>query len=310
MQSYKDLKIVFFGTPGFAVGSLKAMVEAGCNVVAVVTAPDKPSGRGLQLQPTAVKVFAEGAGISVLQPPRLKAPDFLEALKALHADLHIVVAFRMLPEAVWNMPPLGTVNVHASLLPQYRGAAPINHAIMNGEGETGVTTFKLKHEIDTGDILLQQRIHIEPEDDAGAVHDRLMEAGAALLVATVKGLAQGTIREQPQQSFDIHELKHAPKIFKEDMRIDWNKPVRKILDQIRGLAPYPAAFTDLQGKSLKVYAAHTEPAPAAKDSAVYETDGKTYLRFAAADGWIYVDDLQLEGKKRMGVAEFLRGFRI
>ncbi len=309
MQSFKDLKIVFFGTPDFAVGSLKALVEAGCNVAAVVTAPDKPSGRGLQLQPTAVKAFAEGVNIKILQPPKLKATEFLEELKVINADLHIVVAFRMLPEAVWNMPSLGTVNVHASLLPQYRGAAPINRAIMNGEKETGVTTFKLKHEIDTGDILLQERISIEPADNAGTMHDKLMEAGAALLVKTVKGLADGTIREQPQQSFKQDELKHAPKIFKEDLRISWETLVQQIMNHIRGLSPYPTAFTELQGKGLKVYEAHAEPAAIKEQPGSYDTDGKSYLRFAAQDGWLYIDELQQEGKKRMLVSDFLRGYR-
>jgi len=309
MRSFQDLKIVFFGTPGFAVGSLKALTDAGCNVVAVVTAPDKPSGRGLQLQPTAVKTFAESVNIPVLQPPKLKDPQFIEALQALAADLHIVVAFRMLPEVVWNMPPLGTVNVHASLLPQYRGAAPINWAIINGEHETGVTTFKLKHEIDTGDILLQEKIAIEQGDNAGTVHDKLMNAGAALLVETVKGLAEGSIEEQPQQSFDLKEIKHAHKIFKEDMRIEWTKSVTQVANLVRGLSPYPTAFTELQGKGMKVYAVHTEDAETVKDAGAFDTDGKTYLRFAAADGWVYIDELQQEGKKRMVVADFLRGFR-
>lgn len=308
MKPFEELRIVFFGTPGFAVASLKALVDAGCRVVAVVTAPDKPSGRGLQLQPTAVKIFAETAGIPVLQPPKLKDPQFLEALQALHADLHIVVAFRMLPEAVWNMPPLGTVNVHASLLPQYRGAAPINWAIINGEQETGVTTFRLKHEIDTGDVLLQEVIPIAPEDNAGTVHDKLMNAGAALLIETVKGLAADTIRERPQQSFALQELKHAPKIFKENMRIHWEKSAHEVVNLVRGLSPYPAAFTELQGKGLKIFAAHAEAgAPGAPGT--FDTDGKSYLRFAAADGWVYIDELQQEGKKRMMVADFLRGFR-
>ncbi len=308
MKSFQDLKIVFFGTPGFAVGSLKALTEAGCRVVAVVTAPDKPSGRGLQLQPTAVKAFAETAGIPVMQPPKLKDSQFITDLKALDADLHIVVAFRMLPEAVWNMPPLGTVNVHASLLPQYRGAAPINWAIINGERETGVTTFRLKHEIDTGNILLQEKVAIEPEDNAGTVHDKLMNAGAALLVTTVKGLAEVTVTGQPQPQADA-ALKHAPKIFKEDMRIGWNKPVVEIINLIRGLSPYPAAFTELQGKGLKIYAAHAEAEPIKAEPGTLDTDGKTYLRFAANDGWVYVDELQQEGKKRMLTGNFLRGFR-
>lgn len=309
MHSFTDLKIVFFGTPGFAVGSLQALTDAGCNVVAVVTAPDKPSGRGLQLQPSAVKAFAEGRKITVLQPPKLKDPQFLETLKSLGADLHIVVAFRMLPELVWNMPALGTVNVHASLLPQYRGAAPINYALINGEAETGVTTFKLKHEIDTGDILLQDTVAIEPEDNAGTLHDKLMDAGAALLVKTVQGLADGSIREQAQAVLDTGVLKHAPKIFKEDMRINWQLPVKQIHNLIRGLSPYPAAFTDFQGKGLKVYQATLEQSPTGLAPGAFETDSKSYLRFAGQDGWIYVQELQQEGKKRMLVADFLRGYR-
>jgi methionyl-tRNA formyltransferase len=309
MRPFTDLKIVFFGTPGFAVGSLKTLMEAGCNVVAVVTAPDKPSGRGLQMQSAAVKTFAEGAKILVLQPPKLKDPQFLKDLKNLGADLHIIVAFRMLPVAVWDMPPLGTVNVHASLLPQYRGAAPINWAIINGEKETGVTTFRLKHEIDTGDILLQERILIEAVDNAGTLHDKLMEAGAALLVKTVQKLADGSISEQPQQSLGMDELKHAPKLFKEHMLINWTKPVQEIMNLIRGLSPYPAAFTRFQGKVLKIYEARTETADIPKEAGSYDTDGKAFLRFAAANGWIYVDELQQEGKKRMQTADFLRGFR-
>jgi methionyl-tRNA formyltransferase len=310
MTSFKDLKIVFFGTPGFAVGSLQALVNAGCKVVAVVTAPDKPSGRGLQLQGTAVKEFAVAHQIPVLQPVKMKDPAFLESLTALQADLQVVVAFRMMPVVVWDMPPMGTINVHASLLPQYRGAAPINWAIMNGEKESGVTTFKLKHEIDTGDILLQQTVPIEATDTAGSFHDKLMHAGATLLVETVKGLADGSLQEKPQQDFGVTALKHAPKIFKEDMRINWQQPAAKIHDFIRGLSPYPAAFTTLQEKNLKIYQSHIELATLEQTPGTVDTDGKTYLRFAAADGWVYADDIQQEGKKRMPVDAFLRGFRI
>ena len=309
MKQYQDLRIVFFGTPGFAVGSLQALTSAGCHVVAVVTAPDKPSGRGLQLQETAVKQFAVQHQIPVLQPSKLKDPEFQQQLRALAADLHIVVAFRMLPEAVWNMPPMGTVNVHASLLPQYRGAAPINWAIINGEKETGVTTFRLKHEIDTGNILLQQPVAITADDNAGTIHDKLMEAGAALLIETVKGLAADTLREKPQQDFGTAALKHAPKIFKEDMRINWAQPADRVNDFIRGLSPYPAAYTMLQEKTLKIYTSHSVQEAHDKTPGTYETDGKTFLRFATADGWIYAGELQLEGKKRMNIVDFLRGFR-
>lgn len=308
MKSFEQLRIVFFGTPDFAVASLNALVEAGAKVVAVVTAPDKPAGRGMQLQQSAVKQYAMPHELPVLQPEKLKNPEFLSELAALKPDLQVVVAFRMLPEAVWNMPPMGTINVHASLLPQYRGAAPINWAIINGEKETGVSTFKLQHAIDTGNILLQQPIAIDATDDAGTVHDKSMNAGAALLVKTVKGLADGTLQEMPQPA-NASELKHAPKIFKEDTRIDWHKPVESIHNRVRGLSPYPSAFTVLEGKTLKIYKAHSIQEQHGKDTGSYDTDGKTYLRFAASDGWLYIDELQQEGKKRMDVTAFLRGFR-
>jgi methionyl-tRNA formyltransferase len=309
MSSFKDLKIVFFGTPDFAVASLKALVEAGANVLAVVTAPDKPAGRGMQMHASAVKQFALEQNLPVLHPEKLKNPDFINELKNLNADLHIVVAFRMLPEVVWNMPPMGTVNVHASLLPQYRGAAPINWAIINGEKETGITTFRLKHEIDTGNILLQKRVTIEPEDNIGSLYQKLMLEGGKLLVETVKGLAEGTIKETPQISIATEQLKHAPKIFKEDTIIDWRRPVESIQNLVRGMSPVPGAYTMLQGKTLKIYASHTELTAHKTENGRYDTDGKKYLRFAASDGWLYVDELQLEGKKRMGAEEFLRGFR-
>lgn len=308
MKPLSELKIVFFGTPDFAVASLAALVEAGLKVVAVVTAPDKPSGRGLQMHETPVKQYALSQSILVLQPPKLKSPDFLESLKKLDADLHIVVAFRMLPELVWNMPPMGTVNVHGSLLPQYRGAAPINWAIMNGATETGVTTFKLKHEIDTGNILLRQKVAILPEDNAGTIHDKLMVAGAELLVKTVKGLAENTIEEIPQDTI-AEPLRHAPKIFKEDMRIDWNKDAQAIINHIRGLSPYPAAFITLEGKNIKIFTAKMENGRPNISTGNYETDHKTFLRFAAKDAWVSILDLQQEGKKRMEIKAFLSGFR-
>ena len=297
------------GTPEFAVASLKALVDAGARIAGVVTAPDKPAGRGMQLQSSAVKKYAEEQGLTVLQPVKLKDPGFVTALAALQADLQVVVAFRMLPEIVWSMPPLGTINVHASLLPQYRGAAPVNWAVINGERETGVTTFRLKHEIDTGNILLQEKVAIGPDDNAGTIHDRLMETGAALLVRTVKGLAEGTLEEIPQDQIPAGNLKHAPKIFKEDMEIRWDRSAGSVQNHIRGLAPYPAAFTMLAGKQVKLYKTHIEPAGSLPTPGSYDTDGKTYLRFAATDGWIYVDELQQEGKKRMDIAAFLRGFR-
>jgi methionyl-tRNA formyltransferase len=303
----KSLRIVFLGTPDFAVASLKALIENGLNVVAVITAPDKPAGRGMQLKTSAVKEYALEQGLTVWQPEKLKNPEFLARLADLKADLQVVVAFRMLPEAVWRMPPLGTVNVHASLLPQYRGAAPINWAIINGEGETGVTTFKLKQEIDTGDILLQQKVAILPEDNMGTLYEKLMQEGAVLLVKTIEGLSDGTLTEQPQ--ITAPELKHAPKIFKEDGHIDWHKEVKAIHNLVRGLSPYPTAFTYLEGKTLKLFQSSYERTTGHAAAGQYETDGKTYLRFAAADGWLYVLDLQYEGKKRMSIADFLRGFR-
>ncbi len=309
MKRFDQLRVIFFGTPDFAVASLDALVKAGANIVAVVTMPDKPAGRGMQLQASAVKQYAVAHGLLVLQPEKMKAPEFLDVLRSLNADLQIVVAFRMMPEAVWNMPPMGTINVHGSLLPQYRGAAPVNRAIMNGETETGVTTFKLKHEIDTGDILLQQKVPILPEDTAGTLHDKLMIAGAELLVTTVKGLAEGTVHELSQNDIQDADIKHAPKIFKEHTLIDWGRPVNEINNFIRGLSPYPAAYTILNNKTVKIYKAHVFEDPVELTSGTMQTDHSTYLRFAATDGWVYIDDLQLEGKKRMKVVDFLRGYR-
>jgi methionyl-tRNA formyltransferase len=307
MKTIRDLRIVFFGTPDFAVASLKALVEAGAQVVAVVTAPDKPSGRGLHLTQTPVKVYALSQDIPVLQPAKLKNPEFLHELKSYAADIHVVVAFRMLPEAVWNMPPLGTVNVHGSLLPQYRGAAPINWAIINGEKETGVTTFRLKHEIDTGNLLLQSAVSILPEDDAGTVHDKLMAEGASLLVQTLDGLAADRLTPIPQQ--EGADLKHAPKIFKEDTRINWQQPASQVHNFIRGLSPYPTAFTTIKDKNVKIYRSRPEVGAHDVAAGTPETDGKTFMRVAATDGWVYLDEIQQEGKKRMGISEFLRGFR-
>ena len=312
--SYKEftaLRIVFMGTPEFAVASLDALVKAGCSVVGVITAPDKPGGRGMQLQQSAVKKYAVENDLHVLQPEKLKNPEFLEELKSLKADLQIVVAFRMLPEVVWNMPPMGSVNLHGSLLPQYRGAAPINWAVINGEKETGVTTFKLKHEIDTGDILLQESFSITETDNAGDVHDTMKEIGAQLLVKTIKGLADGSLKETPQLSTfnsQISTLKHAPKIFTETCQIDWNKPFEDIYNLIRGLAPYPAAFTFLNDKKLKIYKAEKLNKLPAIAPGKFETDHKTFLQFACSNGYIAILELQLEGKKRMSIADFLRGY--
>ena len=304
----EKLRIVFMGTPDFAVASLKALLDHHFNVVAVVTAPDKPAGRGMQLKGSAVKDFAQSQGLLVLQPERLKSKRFLSELKDLKTDVQVVVAFRMLPEVVWNMPPLGTINVHGSLLPQYRGAAPINWAIINGEQETGVTTFKLKHAIDTGDMLLQHREAIQPEDDFGTMYYKLMEAGAQLLVKTLEQMLSGQLKPQPQAA--QNEFKHAPKIFKEDGAIDWNAKAKTIQNLIRGLSPIPAAYTQLQGKQLKIYRARIEEEPISVAPGTVESDGKSYLRFAALDGWLYAELLQLEGKKKMTVEDFLRGFKL
>lgn len=311
-MSYQNLRIVFMGTPEFAVASLDALVQAGCQIVGVVTAPDKPAGRGLKLQQSAVKQYAESKGLTVLQPVKLKDPAFAADLQQLKADLQIVVAFRMLPEVIWNMPALGTINVHGSLLPQYRGAAPINWAVINGEKETGVTTFKLKHEIDTGNILQQASMPIGEDETAGEIHDRMKELGAQLLVNTVKALASGELTEQDQAVVAANEslvLQHAPKIFTETCVIHWEKPATEIHNQIRGLSPYPGAFTHLNDKTLKIYRSRKEIASTGKAVGVPESDGKTYLRYTCADGYIYVLDLQLEGKKRMVVEDFLRGYR-
>ena len=295
------------GTPEFAVASLDAILRAGYTVAGVVTAPDKPAGRGMQLTESAVKKYAVEKGLTVLQPEKLKDPAFHEALRALRADLQIVVAFRMLPEIVWNMPPMGTVNLHGSLLPQYRGAAPINWAVINGEKETGVTTFQLQQDIDTGSILLQDRFPIADTDTAGDVHDRMKVIGAELLVKTIDGLAGGTLHSTPQEN--PAGLKHAPKIFTETCRIDWNKGVDEVYNLIRGLSPFPAAYSSLDGKMLKIFRSEKELGRAGAVPGQFETDGKTYLRFAAADGYIRVTELQLEGKKKMPVGDFLRGYR-
>ena len=319
MNDFQSLRIIFMGTPEFAVASLDALVKAGCNIVGVITAPDKTGGRGMQLQQSAVKKYAVENNLHILQPEKLKNPEFLKELKSLQADLQIVVAFRMLPEVVWNMPPMGSVNLHGSLLPQYRGAAPINWAVINGEKESGVTTFKLKHEIDTGDILLQESFPIGENDTAGEVHDRMKEIGATILVKTVKGLADGTLEEMPQSAIgnpptgqtceQLADLHHAPKIHTETCEIDWNQTVENIFNLIRGLSPYPTAFTFLNHKKLKVFVSEKEVATATIKAGDYTTDGKTFLKFAGANGFIHLVEIQLEGKKRMKIDEFLRGYR-
>ena len=311
-RSLKDLRIIFMGTPEFAVASLAKLVEAGCNIVAVVTAPDKPAGRGMQLQQSAVKKYATEKELTVLQPEKLKSPEFIAALRSLNADVQIVVAFRMLPEIVWNMPPMGTINVHGSLLPQYRGAAPINWAIINGEQFTGVTTFRLKHEIDTGDILLQEKIEIGENETAGELHDKMKEVGADLLLKTIRGIAANDLTQKAQlQSSNIQPptLHHAPKIFTETCAINWTKTSAEIFNLIRGLSPYPAAFTSLENKKLKIYRAEKTTGKINTEPRQFETDGKTYLRVACSDGFINITELQMEGKKKMDIKDFLRGYR-
>ena len=302
------MKIVFMGTPDFAVASLNALYENGYDIAGVVTAADKPAGRGQKLQESAVKKYAVEKGLKVLQPLKLKDPEFIEELRSLNADLQVVVAFRMLPEIVWDMPAKGTINLHASLLPNYRGAAPINHAIINGETESGVTTFFLKHEIDTGDVIFSEKVAIADDDTAGDLHDHLMEAGAGLLLKTVKAINEGSFQEQPQTASE--DLKHAPKIFKEFCKIDCTQPVKTIYNLIRGLSPYPTAFTELNEKTIKIFKAEYEEIQPDVAPGSYVTDGKTFLKFAAANGFISLIDLQYEGKKRMMVNDFLRGIRL
>jgi methionyl-tRNA formyltransferase len=302
-------KIIFLGTPEFAVATLCALVENDFPVVAVVTAPDKPAGRGLKLTESAVKIYAVQKNIPVLQPQKLRDPEFLEQLKSFQADIQVVVAFRMLPELVWAMPALGTINLHGSILPQYRGAAPINRAIMNGEIKTGVTTFKLQQEIDTGNILLSEEMPIGPDETAGELHDRMKETGARLMIRTIQELMSGTLKEKPQGLVDPSQLKSAPKIFTEDCVIDWSDPVSKIYNLVRGLSPFPGAFTSFNGKTLKIYRARPEKNQSGAKAGEMETDGKTWLRFSASDGYIYVEELQAEGRKRMRTADFLRGYR-
>ena len=314
----QDLRIVYMGTPEFAVESLRRLVEGGYNVVGVVTMPDKPMGRhGSVLQASPVKQYAESKGLKVLQPVRLKDEGFVEELRSLRADLQIVVAFRMLPEVVWSMPPLGTFNLHASLLPQYRGAAPINWAVINGDTETGITTFFLQHEIDTGQIIQQVRVPIADMDNVGIVHDKLMMLGGQLVVETVDNILSGTVKAIPQEQFmkENEELRPAPKIFKDTCRMDWSKPLKQVYDFVRGLSPYPAAWTELVQPDghrlvLKIYEAVKVPAMHALPHGSVHTDGKTFFHVAVEGGYLSLLTLQLAGKKRMGVADFLRGYRL
>ena len=309
----KQLRIVFMGTPEFAVTSLKALVENGYNVVGVVTAPDKPSGRGLLLHQSDVKKYAESCGLPVLQPEKLKDETFLQELKSLDADLQIIVAFRMLPEVVWRMAPLGTFNLHGSLLPRYRGAAPLNWAIINGDLTTGVTTFLLKQEIDTGNILFQEEVQIGPEETLGDLHDKLMVIGANLVIKTINALAGGQVKPLPQSTLIIDpDRLHAPKIFKETCKIDWHKPAAAINNLVRGLSPYPAAWTSFvvngSVSGVKIFKATVENVRHNCRPGEILSDNKTFLKIACADGFLHIMDLQLAGKKRLEIAPFLRGF--
>ncbi|MEZ5013054.1 MAG: methionyl-tRNA formyltransferase [Chitinophagales bacterium] len=300
----EKLRIIFMGTPDFAVATLQAMVEEGFNVVAVITSPDKPAGRGLQLQQSAVKKYARSVSLPVLQPERLRDPEFIETLKSYHADLQVVVAFRMLPEVVWSMPRLGTINLHASLLPDYRGAAPINHVIIHGEKKTGVTTFFLKHAIDTGDMIFRAEVEIAADETAGTLHDKLMEAGAVLMIKTLHAVESGDYTTTPQSG---SSEKTAPKLFRNDCLIHWNNTADTILHFIRGLSPYPCAFTLHNNSSIKIFAAHAEITPHTETTGNISSDNKTYIRWAVKDGYVYGDEIQVEGKKRMPTTEYLRG---
>lgn len=312
----KDLRIVYMGTPEFAVESLKRLVEGGYNIVGVITMPDKPMGRhGSVLQPSPVKQYAVSQGLKVLQPEKLKNEEFVAELRSLNADLQIVVAFRMLPEVVWSMPRLGTFNLHASLLPQYRGAAPINWAVINGDTETGITTFFLKHEIDTGEIIDQVRVPIADTDNVEVVYERLMRLGGDLVLKTVDAILEGSVKTIPQEELaQVGELRPAPKIFKETCRIDWTIGVKRIYDFVRGLSPYPAAWTELYQEGtdpvmLKIFETEKLFCEHSLAPGTIVTDCKTYFKIASSNGYVNVLSLQLAGKKRMEINDFLRGYR-
>ena len=301
----EKLRIIFLGTPEFAQASLQALVESGHHIVAVITAPDRPKGRGKQLATSAVKDYAVKEGLPVLQPTNLKKAEFLAELKTYRADIQVVVAFRMLPEAVWNMPRLGTFNLHASLLPQYRGAAPINWAIINGEQETGVTTFFLQHEIDTGKIIFQEKEPIAAWDTVGTLYARLMAKGARLVVKTMAAIQEGNYPQEDQPQ--LPDLRNAPKLYRQTCEINWTDDAEAIRNKIRGLSPYPAAWTTLEGKNLKLFDVQISRQESTKDIGVFDSDGKGYLRVKTGKGTIEINELQLEGKKRMETVDFLRG---
>ncbi len=322
----ENLRIVYMGTPDFAVEALRQLVEGGYNVVGVITMPDKPAGRGHKIQYSPVKQYALEQNLPLLQPEKLKDEAFVEALREWKADLQIVVAFRMLPEVVWNMPRLGTFNLHASLLPQYRGAAPINWAVINGDTETGITTFFLKHEIDTGEVIQQVRVPIADTDNVEVVHDKLMMLGGKLVLETVDAILNGTVKPIPQEEMAVvGELRPAPKIFKETCRIDWNQPVKKIYDFIRGLSPYPAAWSELiasEKESVVVKIFEVEKIVKKNDKRCrnsrgrfckvgsIETDGKKYIKVSVPGGFVSILSLQLPGKKRLKIDELLRGYHL
>lgn len=310
----KSLRIVFMGTPEFASTSLRRLVAEGYNIVAVVTTPDKPAGRGQKMHQSDVKLTAEQLGLPILQPEKLRDDSFLASLRALNPDLGVVIAFRMLPEVVWAMPKYGTFNLHASLLPQYRGAAPINWAIINGDTETGVTTFLLNEEIDKGAIIEQRKVDILPEDNIGTLYDRLMVVGAELVTHTVDKIASGEYQTIEQMHIDENTLRPAPKIFKEDGRIDWHSGVVAIHNRVRGLSPYPAAWTPIykcgeECGSAKIFTTHIEKQSMSVAVGTLRSDGRSYLAVAASDGWVYIDEIQLAGKRRMAVKDLLLGWR-
>lgn len=304
-KTMQELRIIFMGTPEFAVPSLEILIQNNYNVVAVITAPDKPQGRGQKIVYSPVKECANKHKLNILQPTNLKSPEFIAVLKELNANLQIVVAFRMLPEIVWAMPSLGTFNLHASLLPQYRGAAPINWAIINGEKETGATTFFLRHEIDTGSIIYQEKEPIYDSDNAGTLYERLRQKGALLVLRTVRSIEAGNYPSLPQPENTI--IKHAPKIFKETCEINWSQSSIRIWNFVRGLSPYPAAWTTLHGKVYKILQVAIVDGNGTAEAGQVKTDNKSYVHIKTADGWIAITELQPEGKRKMNIPDFLRG---
>lgn len=304
------MKIIFIGTSDFGIPSLKTLLEKGYDIVGVITAPDKPAGRGLKITESPVKIFAIEKKLKVLQPKNLKDELFLKELKSLNADLQIVIAFRMLPEVVWQMPSLGTFNLHASLLPQYRGAAPINWAVINGEKETGVTTFFLQQEIDTGKIIFSEKISIDDKESAGQVYDRLKKVGAVLVLKTVKAIEGGVVHQHLQVIPEDKQLNKAPKIFKNDCRINWNNSAENIYNFIRGLSPYPTAWTMLDGKMLKIYYSQSELSKHDLESGYILTDNNSFVKIAVRDGFIYLSEVQMEGRTKMSIDKFLIGHKI